>query len=215
MTIAVNTSLMFPFVHSYPGCCVLQQPPITYKCKDAVITSAAFVDCLHSRLPSLCGHQLNYTARPLYPIVGLTTALHCDHSPTNVLPVRRNVSNLAALDLSTNSNSAVVGIVGRKTKQLHPYKPTFPLSKPSPITAAAPVSNTSQRPASIVSPNSIQSQPTQIGNGSSAHQKALNPVIATVPVQKKPPALFNTTTTTPMQKVLKVYTVVFRLIFPV
>ena len=91
-----------PFAHSY---CTLKQPPFTYKCKDAVITSAAFVDCLHSRLPSLCGHQLSYTARPLYPIVGLTTALHCGHSPTIVLPVRRNVSNLAALDLSTSSNS--------------------------------------------------------------------------------------------------------------
>ena len=128
----------------------LPNTPITYRCKDAVITSA-FVDCLH----------------------------------------------LAALDLSTSSKSAAF----ESKTTTSSVQTSFPLSKPFPVTTAAPVSSASQQPASIVSPNAIQSQPTKIGNGSFAHQKALNPMIATVPVQKKPPALFNTTTTTPMQKV--------------
>ncbi|XP_065914644.1 uncharacterized protein C18orf63-like isoform X2 [Dysidea avara] len=174
---------------SYPGCCVLQQPPITYKCKDAVITSAAFVDCLHSRLPSLCGHQLNYTARPLYPIVGLTTALHCNHSPANVVPVRRNVTNLAAIDL-TSSKPAVSE---SKTKPSHPYKPTFPVNKPYPVAVAAqnPISCISQQSVSAVSPNTILSQPTQNRSHSTLTRNA---VVTSVSVQKKPPALLSTST---------------------
>jgi len=126
---------------------VLQQPPITYKCKDAVNTAAAFVDCLHSRLPSLCGHQLNYTARPLYPIVGLTTALHCSNSPTNVLPVRRNVTNSAALDLSTSLKSAV------SESNPKPSHPTFPVNKPSPSYQIAFATPITQSSVSAVSPN--------------------------------------------------------------
>ena len=132
---------------------MIQQPPITYEYKDAVIISAAFVGCLHYRSPSLCGHQLNYTAHPLYHIVGLTTALHCNHSPANVVPVSKNVTNLVALDLTTSSKSAVVD---SKTKPSHPYKPAFPVNIPSPsypVAVAALITCITQQSVSVVSPN--------------------------------------------------------------
>ena len=101
---------------------MLQYPPVTYKCKDPAVICASFVDCLHSRIPSLCGYPIHYTAKPLQPSVGLSTALHCQKF-INLLHVgKKSASTGTVKDFSsTIDDSASTSAV----KPDHAYKPIF------------------------------------------------------------------------------------------
>ena len=110
-------------MYSYPGCCVLQYPPITYKCKDSAAICTTFLDCLHSRLPALCGYPINYTTRLLQPNVGLSTALHCQKF-VNLLHVGKKPASVGTACKVTDSSSTV-NSSNSPVKPNHPYKPIF------------------------------------------------------------------------------------------
>ena len=110
-------------VCSYPGCCVLQYPPVTYKCNNPAAICAVFVDCLHSRLPALCGYPLNYSTRLLQPDVGLTTALQ-SQTFVNLLHVGRKPAGIGAACKGADSGSSVLS-TNHVVKPNHPYIPVF------------------------------------------------------------------------------------------
>ena len=82
------------------------------------------MNCLHSRLPTLCGYPIHYTATRLpQPAVGLSTALCCQ-AAGNLLSVDKKPDNFGGacktadyLHCSTNSG----GVVNSN----HPCKPKF------------------------------------------------------------------------------------------
>lgn len=117
-------SVMMVF-YSYPGCCVLQYPPILYKCKDAAAICTAFMNCLHFRLPTLCSYSLNYTTRLLQPNVGLTTALHCRETFVNLLPVDRKPVSVRACKVTDYSSTVIDSDNIVKPPTNDPYKPIF------------------------------------------------------------------------------------------
>ena len=131
---------------SYPGCCVLQYPPITYKCKDSTAICATFLDCLHSRLPSLCGYPINYTTRLLQPSVGLSTALHCQPF-VNLLHVDKKSASVGTACKVTDPSSTV----NNSNSPDHPYKPIFHPSSVSRIVSdkrrPAPIQHFSSDPS--------------------------------------------------------------------
>lgn len=108
---------------SYPGCCVLHYPPVTYKCNNPTAICAAFVDCLHSRLPALCGYPLNYSTRLLQPDVGLTTALQ-SQTFVNLLHVGRKPSGIGVACNGADSGSPVL-TSNHVVKPSCPYIPIF------------------------------------------------------------------------------------------
>ena len=111
------------YMYSYPGCCVLQYPPITYKCNNPVAICAAFVGCLHSRLPALCGYPLNYSTRLLQPDVGLTTALQ-SQTFVNLLHVGRKPAGVRVVCKAADYSSPVLNS-NCVAKPDHPYIPIF------------------------------------------------------------------------------------------
>lgn len=108
---------------SYPGCCVLQYPPITYKCKDTAAICTTFLDCLHSRLPTLCGYPINYATQSLQPTVGLSTALHCQKY-VNLLHVSKKPA-IVGTACKVTDTSTTVNNSDSPMKPDHPYKPIF------------------------------------------------------------------------------------------
>lgn len=108
---------------SYPGCCVLQYPPITCKCKESADTCATFMDCLHSRLPTLCGYPINYTTRLLQPDIGLSTALH-SQSLVNLSSVGKKPAGVGTACKVKDCSSIVLN-ADSAIKANHPYKPIF------------------------------------------------------------------------------------------
>ena len=147
---------------SYPGCCVLQYPPIIYKCKDPVAICMAFVDCLHTRLPTLCGYPINYTTRLLQPDVGLTTALHC-RTFANLLHVGNKPASGGTACKAADCNSAVSHSHG-VVKSNHLYKPIFHSSSVSRTSERRPATAVNHSPActSNSSSSSCQIVPSTI-----------------------------------------------------
>lgn len=102
---------------------MLQYPPVTYKCKDSAAICAAFLDCLHSRLPTLCGRPINYTTRLLQPDVGLSTALH-SRTFVNLLHVGRKPASVGTTCTGADCSSTVDNS-DNTVKPNHPYIPIF------------------------------------------------------------------------------------------
>ena len=94
-----------------------------YKCKDSAAICTTFLDCLHSRLPTLCGYPINYTTRPLQPNVGLSTALHCQKY-VNLLHVSKKPASVGTACKVTDTSTTVSNSDG-PVKPDHPYKPIF------------------------------------------------------------------------------------------
>lgn len=109
---------------SYPGCCVLQYPPVTYKCKDSAAICAAFVDCLHSRLPTLCSYPINYSTRLLQPDVGLSAALH-SRTFVNLLHVGRKPASVGTTCRGADCSSTTVFNSDSAVKSNRPCMPIF------------------------------------------------------------------------------------------